>query len=201
MSSFSSHLLVEALRAKHVLTLHRFNELFKDQVTVDVRAALIKRWQAGIKALGLEVPEQAKREERLRSEKAVIEITLNDRPIKLGSSTELGRAAEVSPSVKVPYLHSKEERNLVKRRLFDDAEATFKVIIKGWRSAFMHERGDGQLATDFKVRRDERSVRLLLSSKDGDVEHETTIFYVSIEHGKLGSKLRSYDTVYLGVTA
>lgn len=201
MANFSSHLISEALKSKHVLTLHRFNELFKDQVTVDVRAALVKRWRAGIKALGLVVPEQAAKEERIRSEKAVIEITLSDRPLKLAASTELGRMAEVAPSVKVPYLHSKEERNLVRKRLFDEAEAAFKSVIKTWREAFQHEKANGQLGTDFKIRRDERSVRLLLSSKDGDVEHETPIFYVSIEHGKLGSKLRSYDLIYLGVTS
>lgn len=199
MGKLTSYLLAESLRTRHVLSLHKFNELFKDQVTLDIRASLVKKWAAELTKLDIKVPAQAKREARLTNEKAVTDITLVARPMKLAGSSELGRSLEVSPAVKVPYLLSQEERNLVKKRLFDAGEATFKKIIKSWKEAFMRERQDGSLKTDFIIRRDERSVRLLLSSKVEGVEHETPLFYIAIEHGKLNSKVRAHDLVYLGV--
>lgn len=202
MSKLSTFILDENLKARHVLSLHRFNELFKDQVTLDIRAELVKRWEVELKKLGIKVSAQVKREARIANEKVVTDITLIPRPIKLVGSSELGRSLEVSPSVKIPYLLTQEERDITKKCLFDTSELVFKRMIKTWKEAFMRERADGTLKTDFIIRRDgSRSLRLLLSSKIEGVEHETPLFYISIEHGKLSSKVRSYDLVYLGVTS
>ena len=200
-NKLSSFILIENLKAKHVLSLHRFKDLFKDQVTLDIRSDLFKRWDSVVTQLGIKVPSTTKREARLKYEKAVTEITLLSRPSKLYSSTELGRTSEVSPAIKIPHLLSKEERNLIVKQLFDASEEAFKHVIATWKEAFMRERFDGTWVTDFVIRRDERSIRLLLSSKHDGVEHETPLFYVSIEHGKAGSKTRAYDMVYLGVTS
>lgn len=200
-NKLSSFILSETLKNKHVLSLHKFKELFKDQVTLDVRSNLLKRWDTVISKLEVKVPPAVKREARLKYEKAVTEVTLFSRPTKLYSASELGRTTEVSPAVKVPHLLSKEERNLIVKQLFAAGEETFKHVIDTWKEAFQRERADGTWVTDFKVRKDERSVRLLLSSKSEGVEHETPLFYVSIEHGKAGSKTRAYDMIYLGVTS
>ena len=200
-NKLSSFILSENLKNKHVLALHKFKSLFKDQVTLDVRADLSKRWDSVIAKLDAKVPAKEKREARLKYEKAVTDVTLFTRPTKLYSSSELGRVTEVSPAVKVPHLLSKEERNLISKQLFDAGEEAFKAAISMWRDVFQRERFDGTWVTDFIIRRDERSVRLLLSSKHTGVEHETPLFYVSIEHGKAGSKTRAYDMVYFGVTS
>lgn len=200
-NKLSSFILSENLKAKHVLSLHRFKELFKDQVTLDLRSNLFKLWDSIVTKLDVKVPPATKREARLKYEKAVTEVTLLSRPTKLYSSTELGRTSEVSPAVKIPHLLSREERNLIIKRLFDESESAFKHTVATWKEAFMRERFDGTWVTDFVIRRDERSIRLLLSSKNNGVEHETPLFYVSIEHGKAGSKTRAYDMVYLGVTS
>jgi hypothetical protein len=200
-NKLSSFILAENLKNKHVLSLHKFKTMFKDQVTLDVRADLVKRWDSVITKLDIKVPLALKREARLKYEKAITDVTLFARPTKLYSASELGRTSEVSPAVKVPHLLSKEERNLILKQLFDASEEAFKHVIATWRDAFMRERADGTWVTDFIIRRDERSIRLLLSSKHNGVEHETPLFYVSIEHGKAGSKTRAYDMVYLGVTS
>lgn len=200
-NKLSSFILSENLKTRHVLSLHRFKDLFRDQVTLDVRADLSKRWGSVITKSEAKVSQAVKREARLKYEKAVTEVTLFSRPTKLYTSSELGRVSEVSPAVKVPHLLSREERNLIIKQLFDVSAEAFKHVIDTWKEAFMRERFDGSWVTDFKIRRDERSVRLLLSSKAENIEHETPIFYVSIEHGKAGSKTRAYDMVYLGVTS
>ena len=43
------------------------------------------------------------------------------------------------------------------------------------------------------------SWRNRLTSTDKGVEHETVLYHISIEHGKIGSKVRDHDTIFLSV--
>jgi hypothetical protein len=197
MSKLSAFLLTEQLSDKQVIALHRFNELFKAQITVDVTDALVASWTKAIKQLPKVKPAAAE-EAILQNPKVLTDVTVVEKPVKLLAASELGRSTEVSPAVKLPLLLSRAERTVVINKLFDIAQDVFNKIIHDWSEAFMFERS-GRLATEFRVRRDARSVRLSLVTSSNSVEHETVVYYVAVEHGKATSKARTFDLVYMGV--
>lgn len=197
MSKLSAFILTERLNDKQVIALHRFNELFKAQVTVDITDVLVATWTKAIKQLP-KVKASTAEDAKLQNPKVLTDVTVVEKPLKLLAASELGRSTEVSPAVKVPLLLSRAERTVVTNKLFDIAQETFNKTLRDWSEAFMFERS-GRLATEFKVRRDSRAVRLSLVTSTDNVEHETIVYYVTVEHGKATSKARSYDLVYLNV--
>ena len=145
MSKLSAFLLTERLSDKQVIALHRFNELFKAQITVDVTDALVASWTKAIKQLPRVKPAAAE-EAILQNPKVLTDVTVVERPVKLLAASELGRSTEVSPAVKLPLLLSRAERTIAINKLFDIAQDVFNKIIHDWSEAFMFERS-GRLAT------------------------------------------------------
>ncbi len=109
----------------------------------------------------------------------------------------MGVKREVSPVVKVPLIVPSEQRDILRTRLFSDAQAAFQALIADYPEAFLRPSPTNPDRTDFVIRHDKASVRLCMASKDSGIEHEATLFFVTVEHGKPTSKLRPYDLVYL----
>ena len=199
MSSLASFIIAEGLKTRSVLALYRFDTLFKHQVTKDLQRGLYAAWKATARSLRLKVDPRAAEDATFKNPKALVSIAVNDRPVKLHSSAETGRARQVSPSVKLPLLLSDADLALAREAFLDTAVEQLNAVISTWTEVFVHELKGGQASTDFHVKRDGRSARLCLTSTDKSIEHETVLYHISIEHGKIGSKVRDHDTIFLSV--
>lgn len=199
MSSLASFIIAEGLKTRSVLALHRFDTLFKHQVTKDLQQNIYAAWKAKARSLKLKVDPRAAEDATFKNPKALIAITVSDRPVKLHASAETGRVRQVSPTVKLPLLLSEPDLALAREAFLDVAVEQLNDVISTWSEVFTHELKSGQAATDFQVKRDSRSARLCLTSTDKGVEHETVLYHISIEHGKIGSKVRDHDTIFLSV--
>lgn len=197
--SLSDFIIAEGLRTRSVLSLHRFDTLFKHQVTKDLQQALHARWKAEVKRLKLKPNFDVVEDTLFKNPKAVVEPVVSDRPVKLVSSTEHGLARQASPSVKLPLILPPHDLAIARDAMLDAASVCFTEVLNGWSEVFMHELPSGKITTDFKVKRDGRTVRLCLVSTERSVEHEIVLYHVAIEHGKIGSKIRDHDTIYLSV--
>jgi len=190
--SLSHFILDEGLKSKQVLTLHRFNELYRDQVMLDLHDRLIKIWAKIVKGEHARLTKDEAEEALLKNDLALISCVLSHGPIKahIGNQT-------VSPSVKIPLTLPVGKRNLLEKTFLDETETCFLLLLSHWAEAFMFERNSGKLASDFKVKRNDQSVRIVIAGGDGLVTHESTICYVSIERGKSNTKTKAYDLVCL----
>lgn len=199
MSSLASFIITESLKTRSVLALHRFDTLFKQQVTKDLQRGLYTAWKISARNLKVKIDPHAAEDAAFKNPKALLAITVSDKPIKLYTSTETGAVHQVSPSVKLPLLLSSTDLAIARTAFLDIAVEQFNEIISTWSEVFVHELKNGQAKTDFQIKRDNRSARLCLSSSDKGVEHEIVLYHISIEHGKLGSKVRDHDTIYLSI--
>lgn len=199
MSNLASFILSEGLKTRSVLALHRFDTLFKHQVTKDLQQQLYAAWKATARGLKLRVDQQAAEDATFKNPKALTEIIVTAAPTKLHSSTETGRVKQVSPAVKLPLLLSDADRAIAQDAFFDAAAEQLKKVIATFSEVFTHELKSGQAATDFKVARSQHAVRLCLSAAEKGVEHETVLYHVAIEHGKINSKVRDHDTIFLSI--
>jgi predicted ribonuclease YlaK len=199
VSSLSTFIVAESLKTRSVLALHRFDTLFKHQVTKDLQQELYAAWRSTARTLKVKVDKQTAEDAVFKNPKATVALVVSDKLVKLFSSAENGRVKLVSPSVKLPLLLSAADAGIAREAFLADAAKQFELAIHGWSEVFMHELKSGQVKTDFCVKRDNRSVRLCLTAADKSIEHETVLYHVTIEHGKLGSKVRDYDTIFLSI--
>lgn len=199
MSSLATFIVAEGLKTRSVLALHRFDTLFKHQVTKDLQQSLHAAWKATARSLKVKVDPQAAEDATFKNPKALTAIIVSDQPTKLHSSADTGRVKQVAPVVKLPLLLSDADRALAQAAFFDAAVEQLKLVIATFTEVFTHELSSGKASTDFTVKRSQHSVRLCLSALDKGVEHETVLYHVAIEHGKIGSKVRDHDTIFLSV--
>jgi hypothetical protein len=197
MGKLSSFLISESLNNRQIIALHKFNQFFKHEVTNEISKALYSQWNKAIKTLP-KISKSKAEEISFTNPKAVSEYEVSDNPVKLMAASELGRTAETNTSIKIPMILSGAEQHIAIKALFDITQDVFSKTIDQWSDAFMFER-NGKMKTEFKVRRDARSVRLSLVTDNGGVDHETIVYFVTVEHGKIDSKTRSYNLVYLGL--
>jgi hypothetical protein len=191
---FSRFVLAESLKSKQILALHKFNELYKDQVMLDLRESLGNAWKAVLKTAKANLSKDEALEALASNEKALVKAELSLIPVKSHYGSKL-----VSPSVSIPLLLPEERRNLLEKSLLNAAETELIELIRVWSDAFMFERSNGELKTDFKVKRDAQSVRLIIGNSASP--HEVVICYVTVEHGKPNTKLKAYDLVCLCMPA
>jgi hypothetical protein len=189
--------LAEQISAKQAVALQRFAQ-HKHKATMLVSSMLVAAWSKRLPKLP-DVKPQLKDQLLAVNPKASVSIELIEQAIRLQHQSEYNRGLEVSPAVKVPLALSPPERLYVLNVLLDTAQEVLERLVVKLPAVFSTSRSDGTFKPDFKVRRDSKSVRLSLITKVGNVEHETAVFYVAVEHGKLNSKARSFDLVYLGV--
>jgi hypothetical protein len=191
--TFSSFVLEEGLKNKQVLTLHRFNELYRDQVMLDLHDRLDKAWATEVKSAKAHLSKAEAEEALLQNPAALTSTMLNHGPVKSHYGNK-----HVSPSVSIPLTLPQERRNLLEKNLLDAAEECFTQLIAHWAEAFSFEKTSGKLGSDFKIKRDERTVRLVLAgSGSTTVTHEAVICYVTVERGKPNTKRKAYDLVAL----
>lgn len=198
MGSLTSFIIAEGLKTRSVLALHHFDVMFKQQVTKDLQETLFASWKATLKTLKLQIDPELAQDATFKNPKALTKILVDNKPVKLLSSEEAGKVRLVSPTVKLPLLLGEVNLALARTAFFDTSVETFEKLIATWSEAFIHEVA-GRAASDFKIKRDHRSIRFCLSHVEKNVEHEIVLYHVTVEHGKQGSKVRDHDTLYLSI--
>ena len=198
MGSLTSFIITEGLKTRSVLALHRFDVMFKQQVTKDLQELLFATWKAAARSTKLHVDAELAQDATFKNPKALTKVLVDDKPTKLLSSEEAGKVKLVAPTVKLPLLLGEVNLALARTAFFDAAVEVFEKLISTWSEAFVHE-VNGQAASDFKIKRDHRSIRFCLSHTEKNVEHEIVLYHVTVEHGKQGSKVRDHDTIYLSI--
>lgn len=191
--TFSSFVLSEGLKSQQVLSLHRFNELYRDQVMLDLHERLVKAWAAEATTKAARLTKAETDEALVANENALIKTTVTSGPVKAHYGNK-----QVSPSVSIPLALPLERRSLLEKQLLDVTQLVFEQLIDHWSEAFSFERNSGKLASHFKIKRDGHSVRLVITGGEGStVAHEAVICYVTIERGKPNTKRKAFDLVCL----
>jgi hypothetical protein len=185
--------LSEGLKSQQVLSLHRFNELYRDQVMLDLHDKLIKVWSAEVRTAKAQLSKVEAEEALVQNPAALTKAVINHGPVKAHYGNK-----QVSPSVSIPLTLPNERRNLLEKNLLDATQDALEQLISHWVEAFSFERNSGKLATHFKIKRDDHSVRLVITGGEGStVAHEAVICYVTVERGKPNTKRKAFDLVCL----
>lgn len=197
MGLLSQFILQEALQVSHADRYLSYVERFHLEVFLDLKKELEKQWLPICSKLNnrFKIHEQDRQEQTLQNPKACLEIELVSKTEKLTSSRS-HTPLEISPSVKIPLFFKKEERELVLEELIDAAHITFLNTTDKWKSIFNYEK-KGQLVPWFNILLEKDEIRLQLALSHGSSHSYRTLYSVRTEYGKIGSKIKDYNRIYL----
>lgn len=190
-------IIQEALRNEHASRFILFKERYNSQVFLDLKNALEKEWDRDVKTLSkkYKVDEDAVAFSLLQNPKAAVGLAVESKDEKLVSSRHR-ETIEVSPSIKIPLIYKREERDLIIKSVLDSAEKAIKTITENWKEIFRIEK-KGRATPWFKIIRDSDEIRVQLALTEGDNEMYKTLYSIRVEYGKAGSKLKDFDRIYL----
>lgn len=197
MTNLQNFIIQEELRADHAERFLIFQERYNDQVLLDLKKALEKEWSKNanvlIKKHKLDIDDVELA--LIQNSKASVSIDVESKDEKISSSRSR-EAIEVSPSVKISLLFKQQARDLIIKTFLDAAENSIKHIADQWREIFRVEK-QGRAVPWFKIVRDKDEIRFQLALSNGKNEMYRTLYSVRVDYGKLGSKTKDFDRVYL----
>ena len=201
MNGLKNFILSEEVRTSHAERYLGFLDRYHSQVFLDLKHHLEKVWDGTVASLSKKhkVSDEAIQDMLLRNPKATPELALSRQAEKLVTA-RAREPLEVSPSVKIPFVYSSQERHLLTKHILDAAKAGMEKVADDWKEIFNYEH-KGKLQPWFKIVQDPDEVRFQLSMSSGQHEAFKTLYSVRVEYGKAGSKLKDFDRVYLTTLA
>lgn len=196
--SLKTFIISEEIQHEHASRFLLYQERYHQDVFIDLRNELFNQLAKSVTALNNQYksfPDEATTVARLNNPDAVVEIIVDNQPTKI-ITARIRDAKEVAPSVKIPLLFSKEERDSVIKELLLTSEKTFNAIADQWKEIFRIEK-NGRAIPWFKIVNDQEEVRFQLAMKLEQREMNRTLYAVRIEFGKKGSKLKDFDRLFL----
>ena len=196
-NALKTFIIREELRTSHAARFLTYVDQYHAEVILDLKKNLERAWQKLVGELVERVPvnQKAAEERLLNNPKATLKLELVTTPENI-TSTRSREASEVSPSVKVPIVYSREERDLIEKNLLQAADEAMQQTTSDWSEIFKYEQR-GRAMPVFKILSDHDGVRLQLTVRSGDAEEYKTLYAIHTEYAKPGSKLRDFDRVYL----
>lgn len=190
-------LIQEELKTSHAERYLTYVDRYHDQVFHDVKTKLESQWEKTVKAVLKSHPirPEVKQETLLQNPKATTEVSLSHAPEKIVTSRS-PTPLEVSPSVKIPLIYSKEERDMITKKILAAAKSAMEDTVSSWGEIFNYEKR-GRVTPWFKITTDHEEVRLQLAISADDQESYKTLYAVRIEYGRKGSKIKDFDRIYL----
>jgi hypothetical protein len=190
-------IIQEALKSEHAERFILFQERYNTQVLLDLKKALEKIWERDVNSLSKKhkLPEEDLELALLQNPKSTVMLKAEHKDEKLVSSRHR-ETIEVSPSVKIPLLYKREERDLMTKQFLDAAEVAIKQVADDWREIFRVEK-KGRAVPWFKITREKDEIRFQLALTEGEHEMYKTLYAIRIEYGKPGSRLKDFDRIYL----
>ena len=197
MQGLKNFIICEEVKISHAERYLGFLERYHSQVFLDLKSHLEKVWRSSIEDLSKKHPvsDEAIQDALLRNAKATPELTLTATAEKLVTA-RVREPLEVSPSAKVPFVYSTQERHMLTKHILYDAKEAMEHIANSWREVFNFEH-KGKLQPWFKILVDPDEVRFQLALGHGPNESFKTLYSVRVEYGKTGSKLKDFDRIYL----
>ena len=195
--SFQSFIIQENLRAEHAERFILYQERYNAEVLLDLKKLLESDWTKAINSLSkrYKITDEDVQSARFQNDNATVALSVESKDEKI-TSPRHREPVLVSPSVKIPLLYKKEERDLITKALLDSADDTIKDVTHQWREIFRVER-KGRATPWFKIVRDHDEIRFQLALTDGSQEMYKTLYAIRVEYGKVGSKLKDFDRIYL----
>jgi len=195
--SLKTFIIKEELNAEHSARFLLFKERYHTLVLVDLKKSLETEWTKDVKALSkrYKIEDEDLQLALLKNPKAVIQMLIEPKDEKIISSRHR-ETIEISPSVKIPLLYKKEERDLMIQELLRYAEVAIKNVASNWDEIFNIEK-KGRASAWFKIVHDNDEIRFQLALSDNKQETYKTLYSIRVEYGKVGSKTKDFDRVYL----
>jgi hypothetical protein len=195
--SLKTFIIQEELRNEHAERFIRYKDHYNTQVLLDLKQALEKEWTRVVGAFSRahKINPEDLELAMLQNPKVTGMLSVEDKGEKLVSSRHRENV-EVSPSIKIPLLYSREERDLMIKNALDSAETAIKATADKWKEIFRVEK-QGRATPWFKIVRDHDEVRFQLALTSGTNEMYKTLYAVRVEYGKPGSKTKDFDRVFL----
>ena len=136
-SALKTFIVREDLRAAHAERFMVYMDKYNAEVFLDLKKHAQEEWKDAIDDLSKAyVPsEQTIQDAQLKNPKATVKlemVTSADKIVTSRSSTPL----EVSPSVKVPLIYSKDERRLFVKRLLVAGVKAMNKTVQDWGEIF-----------------------------------------------------------------
>jgi len=190
-------LIKEELKTSHAERYLTYVDRYHEQVFHDLKTKLEHEWEITLKAILKAHPirPDVKRDALLQNPKATTEVTLTHASEKFISSRS-PIPLEVSPSIKIPLIYSKEERDMITKKILASAKEVMQDTIDRWGEIFNYEK-KGRVTPWFKIVADHEEVRLQLAISTGDEESYKTLYAIRIEYGRKSSKIKDFDRIYL----
>ena len=197
MQGLKNYIISEEIKVSHAARYLGYIERYHSQVFLDLKHRLEKIWEGTVDSLIKKHPvsDETIQDSLLRNPKATPELKLVKIPEKLVTA-RVREPLEVAPSAKVPFVYSIQERHLLTKQLLVAAKKAMEETAADWKEIFNYEH-KGKLQPWFKILDDADEVRFQLSMGTGTTEAFKTLYSVRVEYGKLGSKLKDFDRVYL----
>ncbi len=195
--SLQNFIIQEELRAEHAARFLLYQERYNTEVLLDLKNALEKEWTKVINSLSrkYKIADDDLELALLQNQKATVSLTVEPKDEKIVSSRHR-ETLEVSPSVKVPLLYKREERDLMIKSILLVSEDALDTVTNKWREIFRVEK-KGRATPWFKIVHDKDEIRFQLALTDGNQEMYKTLYAIRVEYGKPGSKLKDFDRIYL----
>ena len=190
-NKFRSFILNEQVRVEHAERFLTYLDKYHAEVVLDLQQQLLKDWQAEIKQLLKRFPEK-KPEDLLYATPALHVEQAQERI----TSSRHPKLIEVSPSVKIPLTYSLHERSLILRSLFKIAHDTLTQVADRWKEIFTYEK-QGRSISGFKIDGDDTELRFQMIVSNHEHVGYKTLYVIQVDFGKLNSKTKNFDRVYL----
>lgn len=196
-NALRTFIIQEELRESHAERFLTYVDHYHAEVILDLKKNLSEAWEKCITKLKRQFKPNPEAEQAavLKNPKATLELSLSTSAEKL-ASPRTRELHEVSPSVKIPIIYSKEERDLICKNLMTVTKEAFEQTVNDWSEIFKYEK-KGRAVPLFKILSDHDGVRLQLAVTSGTAEEYKTLYAVHVEFAKTSSKLRDFDRVYL----
>ena len=197
MQGLKNFIINEEVKVSHAERYLGFLDRYHSQVFHALKSHLEKVWKSSIDDLSKKHPvsDDSIQDALLRNPKATPELMLVTTAEKL-ITARAREPLEVSPSTKVPFVYSVQERHLLTKQILAKAAEAMEEVASNWREVFNYEH-KGKLQPWFKVLKDADEIRFQLAMGAGPNESFKTLYTVRVEYGKTGSKLKDFDRVYL----
>jgi hypothetical protein len=201
MSKLKSFILSEEVRASHALKYFNYMEKYHDDIYDIVIDELKKQWVLVKKANKFEMPDDGRVEQLyLKSMNPDLSAGLNGREVTI-KSPQFSHPVTSPLSYDISLAFTDVQRKRMIDAALDAAETAFNNVIKDNPAIFAHVDSAEKVRNLFNVVRHDETVRLQfkVTHKEGDDRKELakTIFTVSVDHGKITSKTKHIDRVYM----
>lgn len=198
--SLKLHILEEDVKAKHALRYFNYVEHHHRNMFEDLIAAVKTDWSAYLASDPVNPNEHRVNELTLRDPDSFLGLELDTKDTKVGGP-RFHKQVDSPLSVKISQAFDLTARQKVIHQLMTLAEQAMKKLVSDNPAIFAINSEAEHVRYLFIVDRADDSVRLRFRTvhKEGDEKVDTnkTIFLVATEYGKLTSKMRHFDRVYL----